>query len=209
MIKIYDYYLTHTHKKDQFPFPVISPLVFYTGRNLYKASRALWELWGSEAELMRQILSEPFHLIDVNTIPEHDLISRKWSGTMEFLMRYRFRLHVEQEFDKIAQNINYLMLNGKGQFVLQLLSYIMAIDEEHRSVAELTRLIHNKLSPDAEKEIMSLAEILRQEGKLDGELKRNIEIAKKMLVDGVEPAFVAKYTEMSLEEVKKLQKNIH
>ncbi|MBA2650310.1 MAG: Rpn family recombination-promoting nuclease/putative transposase [Legionella sp.] len=201
MIKIWDYHQTHTDKKNSLPFPAIFPLVFYTGRNLYKAPKAMWELCGDQSELMKQILSEPFHLIDINTIPENALTSRMWSGTMEFLMRHRFRQHIGQEIEKIAQNINRLMLEEKGQFVLQLLSYIMAVDEEHRSISELTTIIHDKLSPNVEKEIMSLAEKLMEEG----ELKKSFEIAKKMLADGVDPVFVAKYTEIPLEKVKKLQ----
>ncbi len=43
-------------------------------------------------------------------------------------MRHRFRQHIGQELEKIAQNINRLMLEEKGQFVLRLLSYIMAVD---------------------------------------------------------------------------------
>ena len=175
MVKIWDYHQTHTKGKNSLPFPVIFPLVFYTGRSPYKAARAIWELCGEQSELMRHILSEPFHLIDVNTIPEDALTARLWSGTMEFLMRHRFRQHIGQEIEKIAHNINRLMLEEKGQFVLQLLSYIMAIDEEHRSISELTAIIHDKLSPDVENEIMSLAEKLIEEGIMKGE----IELIKK------------------------------
>lgn len=202
MTKIWDYHQTHTKKKHTLPFPAVYPIVFYTGNGVYKAPRAIWDLCGDQAELMRQILSEPFQLVDVNTIPEHALTSRMWSGTMEFLMRHRFRQHIGQELDKISQNINRLMLEEKGQFVLQLLSYIMAVDEEHRTVSELTSIIHDKLSPDVEKEIMSLAEKLREEG----ELNKSIEIAKNMLAEGSEPVFVAKVTKLSLNQIKTLQK---
>ncbi len=144
---------------------------------------------------------------DVNTIPENLLTSRMWSGTMEFLMRHRFRQHIGQELEKIAQNINLLMLEEKSQFVLQLPSYIMAVDEEHRNISELTNIIHDKLSPNVEKELMSLAEILREEGELQGKLKKSIEIAKKMLSDGVEPVFIAKYTELSIDKIKEIKKD--
>ena len=72
-----------------------------------------------------------------------------------------------------------MMLEEKGQFVLRLLSYIMAVDEEHRNISELTNIIHDKLSPNVEKELMSLAEILREEGELQGKLKKSIEIQVK------------------------------
>lgn len=205
LIKIWDYHQAHSKKKKVIPFPAIFPLVFYTGISSYKAPRSIWELCGEQSELMRKILSEPFHLIDLNTIPEKTLTDRMWSGTMEFLMRHRFRQHVTQEIQKIAQNINRLMLEEKGQFVLQLLSYIIAVDEEHRSIVELTTIIHDKLLPEVEKEIMSLAEQLKEEGKLEGKLEEKLETAHRLLDAGVEPAFVAKATELSLKTIKELQ----
>ena len=123
---------------------------------------------------------------------------------MEFLMRHRFRQHIGQELEKIAQNINRLMLEEKGQFVLQLLSYIMAVDEEHRSISELTTIIHDKLSPEVEKEIMSLAEKIEQKGEQKGRIDAMHEVAKRMLAEGADPVFVAKVTKLSLNKIKEL-----
>ena len=58
---------------------------------------------------------------------------------------------------------------------------------------------------------MSLAEQLREEGELRGELRgalnKEIEIAKRMLDEGVEVVFIAKVTGLSVDKVKSL-KNI-
>ncbi len=171
LVKIWDYHLAHTKPKNKLPFPLIVPIIFYTGKGTYNAPRSIKELCGEQAELMRQILSDPFSVIDVNTIPESVLISRPWSGSMEFIMRHRFRQHISLEIEKIAENVNRLMLEEKSQFVLQLLSYILAIDDEHRTTQELIELVRDKLSPKAGDEIMSLAEQLQREGDLKGELK--------------------------------------
>ena len=204
MTKIWDYHQHHEKKKNMLPFPAIFPLVFYTGSSLYKAPRAVWELCGDQFELMRHILSEPFHLIDVNTIPESVLTSRMWSGTMEFLMRHRFRQHISQELEKVAHSFNELLLEDKSQFVLQLLSYIMAVDDEHRSTKELTELMRNKISPKVGDEIVSLAERLIEEG----ELKKSFEIARSMLIEGCEPVFIAKVTKLPITTIKALQKKL-
>lgn len=49
---------------------------------------------------------------------------------------------------------------------------------------------------------MSLAEILREEGRTEG----RIDTAKSLLAEGMEPAFVAKVTKLSLDKIKALQK---
>jgi len=54
---------------------------------------------------------------------------------------------------------------------------------------------------------MSLAEQLKQEGRIEGELNKEREIAKRMLDEGSDPAFVAKVTGLSLDKIKTLQKH--
>ena len=205
MIKIWEHDRQHHHpKKSNHTIPVIFPLVFYTGASFYKGPRALWELCGEQSKLMQDILAQPFHLIDVNTIPENILTARIWSGTMEFMMRHRFRQHISTELEKIALSFNQLLLEDKGHFVLQLLSYIMAIDNEHRSTKELALLMKNKVSPKMGDKIMSLAEILIEEGIENNKL----ETARDMLIEGCDPVFVAKITKLPLDKIKALQKSL-
>lgn len=144
-------------------------------------------------------------MVDANTIPEEQLTSRKWSGTMEFIMTNRFKQHPDHEIQKIAGNLNYLMHEKNRQLVLELLSYIVDIDDEHRTIQEFISIIHD-LSPEVEEEIMGLAAKIRDEGKLEGELKKGIEIAQNMLVEGSDPIFVAKVTKLRLDQIKALQK---
>lgn len=89
--------------------------------------------------------------------------------------------------------------------MLELLSYIVDIDDEHRTIQEFISIIHD-LSPEVEEEIMGLAAKIRDEGKLEGELKKGIEIAQNMLVEGSDPIFVAKVTKLRLDQIKALQK---
>lgn len=201
MIKIWDYHQSRSKQKNGLPFPAIFPMVFYAGKNAYNAPKAIWELCGDQTDLMHRILNEPFCLVDVNVASENELTSRLWSGTMEFIMRHRFRQHISQEIGLIAENINQLILEERNQYVLQLLSYILAIDEEHHSTFELIKMMKNKLTPKVGEEIMSLAEILKEEGRFEEKLNT----AKRMLADGIDPAFVAKATQLPLDQVKKLK----
>ena len=205
MTKIWDFHCQQSAPKKSLPLPVIVPLVFFTGTGRYTADRTLSDLCGHQAEIMRNILHEPYLLIDVNTIPEDKLTSRMWAGTMEFIMRNRFKQHLGHEIQKIAHNINHLFLEKNGALVLELLSYIVDIDNEHRNVQELVDIMHNQLSPNVENEIMSLAEKLRDEGGI----KKEFEIAQRMLDEGVDLVFIAKMTKLSLDQIKALKKKIN
>lgn len=53
---------------------------------------------------------------------------------------------------------------------------------------------------------MSLAEQLREEGKLEGEFKSKLEIAKRMLDAGSDPVFVEKVTGLPHDKIEALLK---
>ena len=101
------------------------------------------------------------------------------------------------------------LIYKQGQYVVELIKYILNIDDDQRDVAELVGLMHDNLSPDVEKEIMTLAERIEEKGMEKGmekgRLEANLTSAKKMIKEGVDPAFIAKFTELSLAQIKKLQ----
>lgn len=69
-------------------------------------------------------------------------------------------------------------------------------------------LIDQQISHQVGEKIMSLAEQLRQEGIREGEHKKEIEIAERMLAEGSDPVFIEKITALSINQIKKLAKNM-
>jgi recombination-promoting nuclease RpnB len=208
MIKIWDFLIKNKKTKKTLPLPVIVPLVFYTGKGEYTAASTLWDLCGNQSHIMQTIWTSAFPVINVNTIPDEILTDRVWSGTLEFIMQHRFRQNFNQSLIAIAENLNTLLSKQNRQLVLELLTYIVNLDEEHRSIQELINMIHNQLPPNVESEIMNLAEILKQEGRQEGRFEEKIATAEKMLLSGSDPAFVVTVTELSLQEVKKMKKQL-
>ena len=202
MVNIWDFHLKQSDKKNSLPLPVIYPLVFYTGESPYHGSRVLSELFGEQKVRMQHILDLPFHLIDINTIPEEELMSHVWAGTMGFIMRQRFKKHLSDEILKIVENLNTIGLNKQGQYVVELVKYILNIDDDHRNVAEFVGIMHDRLLPSVEEEIMTLAERIEEKVRLDSK----VEIAKAMLDAGSDPAFIVKVTKLPLTKIKELQK---
>ena len=186
------------------PLPLILPLVFYTGGENYTAQRQFWKLFGENSQLMKETLEHPFYLIEVDKLPEKAMTSHVFAGTMAFIMRKHFRTHLNQEISKIIGNLNTLEDCEHHRFVLELIKYMLNVDEEHTHINELIGVLHNQLSPAVEKELMSLAEKLIEQGMEKGKLEGKLEIAEKMLIEGAEPVFIAKITGLSMEQIKKL-----
>ena len=89
--------------------------------------------------------------------------------------------------------------------MLQLLTYILEIDDEHRTPQELIGLIESKLTSKTGDGVMSVADMLREEGREEGREEVRLAMAKRLLSEGVEPAFVAKVAQLPLEKILALQ----
>jgi recombination-promoting nuclease RpnD len=208
LVAIWDWHIKQVGERKALPLPLIFPLVFYTGDKPYTACKHLWELFGEQSEEMKMILQSPFYLIEAGKIPEETLTSHVYAGTMGFILRKCFRKHIKAELRKIIDNLNSLD-SENHRYVLDLVRYIFNIDEGHRSAEELMTIVRDKMSPNLEKTMSSLAEKLIAEGELRGETRGKIEgemnIIMKMLANGVEPAFIAANTGFPIHKIKELE----
>jgi predicted transposase YdaD len=88
------------------------------------------------------------------------------------------------------------------------MNYILNIDEHNLNVDELFAVMHEKLSPDEERNMASFAAQLHERGKLEGQLEGKLKTAERMLEEDINPAFIAKVTELPLDKIKALQKDV-
>lgn len=219
LIAIWDHHIKQNTPSKALPLPMIVPLVFYTGGQPYTAHRELWQLFGDQSEVMKIVLQSPFHLIEADKIPEEELTSHAFAGTMSFIMRSYFRKHLTHELQKIMASLSQLEACDHTRYLLELIKYILNVDEEHAKVEELIGILQNNLSPAMKGEIMSLAEKLIEqgvqkgklegirEGEVKGKLEGKLEIAERMLAEGSDPVFIEKVTALSIKQIKKLAKN--
>ncbi len=79
----------HREKIKKGSLPLIYPIVIYTGDKAWDSPRSLFELFGEQALLAKDILLEPFQLVELQKISDDDLKKRLWSGLVEFVLKYR------------------------------------------------------------------------------------------------------------------------
>src|SRR3990167_7481179 len=120
--------------------------------------------------------------------------------------------------------LNIIGLDKHDRFVIELMKYILNIDDEHRDVKDFISLMHNKLQPKLEEELMTLADHIaekgrqeglqagrqeglqtgRQEGLQTGRQEGIMDVAIKLLQENTDPVFVARITGLPLEQIKKI-----
>ena len=199
MCNIIDHHLqTHDGKK----IPLIYPLVIYHGKRKYPFSTDLSDLVDAPPSLIARYFLKPFQLIDLGQIDDETLKQHAWSGVMEFALKHIFARDILPWLKDIADNLHQLDNAGGRDFIAIVLQYLLERGELSDKEA-FFKLIDTQISHEVGEKIMSLAEQLKEEGRIEKEK----EIALRMLEEGSDPAFVAKVTGLSLDKIKKLQKH--
>lgn len=210
-VRIMDY---HLKKKSQRSLPLIVPMVFYNGDKPYPYSTDLFDLFGEQQPLAKDVLFRPFTLIDLTQISDDVLKKMQWVGIMGLVQKHIATRDFMNFLKRLLPLLKHLESAGAEDYLISTLTYLLQADIEDPE--ETAKLIHNELSSRLGGEVMTLAERLEErgfhKGKLEGEKVgfekgRNEEkllIAQQMLKQNVDTAFVVKVTGLTLEEMVEL-----
>jgi predicted transposase YdaD len=120
----------------------------------------------------------------------------------------------------VAKDILTLYLPKNVQTLMDLNNLILQrdsfIDDEHRAYYLLNEgkflskdrfwsILHQEFSPEIEDKVMTIAEQLKAEGEIKGIEKTKIEVAKRLLIEGIKLDVIAKVTKLPLTKIKELQ----
>lgn len=182
--------------------PIVVPLVFFHGKSPYPYTTDLYDLFGEHKSLAKEIFLQPFHLIDVGTIPDEELRKRQWAGLMEFAMKHVFARDVLPLIREMMPQLKRIDKLGENSYIMRIFDYLMTVGDIHDSETFIEVVTQN-LSPQLGAEIMTFAERLRQEG-----IEKGIKtIALKLLQKENMPlSAIAELTGLTLEQLNALKK---
>src|SRR5690606_30291324 len=81
--------------------PLIYPLIFYSGKRKYNASRNLWDLF-TNPTLAKDFWVSDHQLINLHEIPDNQLKERIWAGTMQFFMKHIMERDLIKKWEEIT-----------------------------------------------------------------------------------------------------------
>lgn len=199
--------------------PIIYPMVVYTGEKIWDASLDIFGLFGSSEALARELMFQPYQLIDVVRLDDQQLQQRMWSGLVEFALKYRNDRDLDKFFDIILPGLRNIELRRGEDYCSIVLKYTVdgiEADDEDLFIKKVKQHLSGKLRGDA----MTLAERFEQKGfekgieqgiekgielgKEQWKEQQNFIIARRLLAEGVDAVFVAKITELPLDQVEEL-----
>lgn len=215
----------HLEKTKSKTIPFVFPLVLYTGSKPYPYSMDLFDLYGSNKQLAKETLSNPYQLIDLTKLPDEELQKYIWFGTMCLLAKHIHDADLLPFFmDVLSKMLSTLDSLGEEGYIIKCVSYIYeAGDVSDRQ--EFMKTLTQTLETIDKDKIMTIAEQLRLEGRLEGKLEgmqqgklegmqqgmqKGIEkAALGMIQKGMPLSEIASIVDLPLSEIVKLQKTIH
>lgn len=78
----------HLKQSNEKQLPLIYPMVFYTGAHSTNHITDIFELFGEQQDLAKDIFLKPYHLIDLTKLTDEGLKQYLWSGVMARSMKH-------------------------------------------------------------------------------------------------------------------------
>jgi predicted transposase/invertase (TIGR01784 family) len=93
---------------DSKKLPLVIPLVFYHGQQPYTATRDIQDLIQAPAELIQQVLFQPFSLVDTHDLSDETLRSQRKAGILAFFFKHIFDRDVRSYLEPILEHLRQL-----------------------------------------------------------------------------------------------------
>ena len=184
--------------------PSIVPLVIYNGKvSPYGHSTKLLDCF-TDPNLVKKFILEQFKLVDLTIEPDQELVRHQRAAVMELLEKHIRARNILPiiEFMCNADVWGQIKNLENGKYLHFALKYL--VDKgETTTINKAISLIAQRL-PDKEEKIMTIADGLRKQGKLQGSQETKIEIARNLLAMGMDYRAVAKATKLPSSKIKAL-----
>ena len=189
-------------KKVGYEFPRIIAIVLYTGRGKWKVEK-LEDVqkpleWYKETE-------KEFELVDVNKYTEEELMKDELVITKAMLIE---KQKDARKVRDILNKVNQIVKDNpeKIKLLLEILKYILLNSKSEEIRKEADKII--KEYKGGEEAVLNMVTVYNKaldEQRNVGDRQRQIKTAKRLLKEKMKLEFIAKITDLSIEEIEKLK----
>ena len=222
MNAIFDYHLKKTKGTK---LPVIYPLIFYSGKQKYRYSTDLFDLFEENKDFAMEVMLKPFQLIDLSEMSDEQLKQNVPYGFFARVMKHAHEKNKEKfmiYLREIIKDLGVIESVSDIDYVYVTLSYV--IETYDVLIEEVTGLVKENLSFIGEEKVMTLADRLRKEGYQKGQsegvrlgMEKGVEkgvekgikmVAINLLCQGVDVEQVSFVAGLSINEIQELKNSL-
>jgi predicted transposase/invertase (TIGR01784 family) len=190
--------------------PLIYPIVFYTGKEPYQHSNDIYDLF-EDKELAKQLVFQPFQLIDLTQIDDEELQQHQRASLMELAAKHIFDRDIMPFVQSIQCVLKELDKEGYSDDICLVVEYIIQAGKA-KDNHQIIDSIAESLSPEARGKVMTIADQLKREGKQEGLqqgfIEGKLEVAKKLLNKGSDVNTITELTDLPRNKIEELKKQI-
>ncbi len=163
----------HIRANKDSKLPLIYPTILWAGKGPYRASKSFYELF-EDKKLAKQFFTDDINVIDVSCIEDYRLRDKYQLGLMLYAMKH---IHDKSINDALRYIFDILkdVFRNDFEYAKDVVLYILEKAEGNKDVVYL---LCDAAPKNKRGDIMTIAEQLREEGKLQG-----IDIGKLQGID--------------------------
>ena len=190
--------------------PAVYALVFYHGKQTpYPYSLRLVDCFDDPLKVMKNLLENPVHLIDVNQVQDDEIKKQQLLGMMTGALKHSRDRDISRFLLQLRQSLNSMDLDDDLalKFLRVFLNYMLGVG----NITSANQIIKvgQQLSEPVKGEFMTAAEHLKalgaEEAREETRGEYGEEVAINSLKEGAEPNFVARITGLDLAVILKLK----
>jgi predicted transposase/invertase (TIGR01784 family) len=201
MVAIMDHHLKKTATKE---LPVIYPQILYTGSRAFSHSMDLFDLFGTQKTLAREILKNPYHLIDLTQASDEDLQKYLWFGSTALAAKHIYDSDIIPFLKGFLKLLKVIEKTGETGYIYTVISYIIEAGQVSDK-DEFIKTLTTELESTNEEKIMKIIDQLKPE--LYNKWKR--EMALNLLKLKVSIKKISEATGLSIQDIQSLKIQIH
>jgi len=197
--------------------PLVIPILFYQGRKSPYPYSLNWLDDFTDPALAGKIYGRQFPLVDITVIPDDEIMRHRSMAALTLIQKHIRQRDLTRFLDKLAGLLTRNHISG--QQIIALVNYMLQAGEAQDARTLLYEMAQR--APQYGDELMTLAEQLKQEGRIEGiqqgmqqgmqqgiqtgEREASRKIAQAMLKKGIPAADIIEMTGISAEELPSLQ----
>lgn len=195
--------------KQKKPLPVVLPIILYHGKREWKSKPLSAYLSGDLGSLARFIPEFEYLLVDLSKMPDKEIKNlfinspavKLWLLIQKYI--YTPRTLIENLDSFFGSDIVYFTTEEGLHFMESLCRYIF-----YAAVIDPDMILHSlPMLPERAKEVvMTTAEKLIKQGRLEGKLEGKLENARRMVEKGYPVEDICDITGLSREEILTLRR---
>ena len=210
-----------------FKFPVVFPIVFYSGSNTWTVPLSLNQMFGGYERFGGHVLNFEYILVDTKGFNDSDLESLSSRLLAAALLMEKSKNDVEF-YDNIRKTLSDIKgFDSEEMRIFNLFIKIMDLAYGKNRALEIQNILNENVIEEADRMLCDLVENAKKEkenlkaegrlegklegrleGKLEGRLEGKLEVAKAMLNENLPIDMVIKITRLSVDQITAIQKKL-